>query len=214
MKVTKLGHCCLLIEYKDKRILTDPGSYSTSQNEVKDIDLVLITHEHGDHLHVESLQIVLENSPQAKIITNGSVQKILADKRISAEVLEHGQKTDFESIILEAFGSSHQEIFNELGQVQNTGYFIDSKLFYPGDALTVINREIPVLAAPVAGPFLTFKMAMDYILQLSPKACFPVHDGMLVEGRVGPILRLPPQILEPKGIKFIPLEAGQSAKFD
>jgi L-ascorbate metabolism protein UlaG (beta-lactamase superfamily) len=37
IKVTKLGHCCLLIETGGLRILTDPGSYSTSQSEVKDI---------------------------------------------------------------------------------------------------------------------------------------------------------------------------------
>jgi len=28
MKITKLGHCCLLIETKGKRVLTDPGSYT------------------------------------------------------------------------------------------------------------------------------------------------------------------------------------------
>ena len=38
MNITKLGHCCLLIEEKGLRILTDPGAYSTGQNEIKNID--------------------------------------------------------------------------------------------------------------------------------------------------------------------------------
>ncbi|MBI2052837.1 MAG: MBL fold metallo-hydrolase, partial [Candidatus Ryanbacteria bacterium] len=29
MKITKFGHCCLLIKENGVRILTDPGTYST-----------------------------------------------------------------------------------------------------------------------------------------------------------------------------------------
>ena len=56
MKITKFGHCCLLIEENGVRILTDPGTYSTQQSEVKNIDFVLITHEHADHFHIDSLK--------------------------------------------------------------------------------------------------------------------------------------------------------------
>ncbi len=70
MKITKFGHCCLLIEEKGVRILTDPGTYSTQQSEVKNIDFVLITHEHADHFHVDSLKALLKNNPQAKVIPN------------------------------------------------------------------------------------------------------------------------------------------------
>lgn len=52
MKITKFGHCCLLIEENGVRILTDPGTYSTQQSEVKNIDFVLITHEHADHFQL------------------------------------------------------------------------------------------------------------------------------------------------------------------
>ena len=56
MKITKLGHCCLLIETKDKRILTDPGSYTVeAHSKLGNIDYILFTHEHQDHYHLESL---------------------------------------------------------------------------------------------------------------------------------------------------------------
>lgn len=210
MKITKLGHCCLLIEHKDKRILTDPGAYSTTQNDVMNIDLVLITHEHTDHLHVESLQEILKNNPQAKIITNTSVGKILSEKGISFDILEDGQNTSFESILLEAFGTKHEEIYKELGLVQNTGFFIDNKLFYPGDAFTNPQKPVEILALPIVAPWTTFKTAIEYALEISPKITFPVHDGMIMSGRGGPIYRLPPQILESKNIKFVPLLEGES----
>src|SRR3990167_7420555 len=54
MKIKKIGHCCLRIEEQETVILTDPGVFSTLQNEEQGIDIVLITHEHGDHLHIES----------------------------------------------------------------------------------------------------------------------------------------------------------------
>ena len=62
MKITKLGHCCLIVKEGNITILTDPGSYTTDQNTVKGIDIVLITHEHGDHFHVESLKAILKNN--------------------------------------------------------------------------------------------------------------------------------------------------------
>lgn len=210
MKITKLGHCCLLIEYKNKRILTDPGSYSVSQNEIFDLDLILITHEHPDHLHVESLETILKNNPLAKIITNTSVGKILSEKNIDFDILEDQQSTSFESIILEGFGTEHEEIYQELGKVENTGYFIDNKLFYPGDAFTNPMKPVDILALPIVAPWTTFKTAMEYVLEIKPNIAFPVHDGMIIEGRSGPIYRLPPQILESHNIKFIPLQNGEN----
>ncbi len=209
MKITKLGHCCLLIEHKNKRILTDPGSYSDAQNEVVNIDLILITHEHPDHLHIESLEIVLKNNPSAKIITNKSVGKILSEKNINFDILEDKQTTIFELIKFEGFGTEHEEIYQQLGKVENTGYFIDDKLFYPGDAFTNPNKEVEILAFPIVAPWTTFKTAIQYVLEIKPKIAFPVHDGMIINGRAGPIYRLPPQILETEKIKFIPLQNGE-----
>jgi len=82
MKVTKFGHCCLLIEEKGLRILTDPGSYSTAQNDIKNIDVILITHEHADHMHIPSLKNCIKNNPKARIITNKGVAKMLDNEKI------------------------------------------------------------------------------------------------------------------------------------
>lgn len=213
MKITKFGHCCLLIETKGKRILTDPGAWSDAQNSVMDIDLILITHEHADHLHIESLEQVLALSPAAKIVTNTSVGKILSEKGIVFEVVDDGKSIDFASIAIEGFGTRHQEIFEELGQVENTGYFIDNDLFYPGDALTDPNKPVRVLAFPIAAPWMRFKDGMEYVLRIKPQICFPVHEGFVIPDRTGPTFRLPPMILESQGIQFVPLKAGDSHDF-
>src|SRR3989338_4788257 len=107
MKITKFGHCCLLIKENGVRILTDPGTYSTQQSEVKNIDFVLITHEHADHLHIDSLKALLKNNPQARIITNKSVCTLLEKDGITFSVVEDGQNSDANGVLIEGFGKDH-----------------------------------------------------------------------------------------------------------
>ncbi len=177
MKITKFGHCCLLIEENGVRILTDPGFYTTEQDNLRNIDIILITHEHADHLHMASVKTMLKNNPQAKIVTNASVGKILAAENIVFEKVGDGDKQQFGSVTLEGLGTQHAEIFEEYGQVENTGYLINNKLFYPGDALHNPKREVEVLAFPTPGSWANIKESISYVLEIKPKKAFPVHDG-------------------------------------
>ncbi len=180
MKIKKLGHCCLVIETNGKRIMTDPGSYAVDeQSKEKNIDLILITHEHGDHFHIDSLKEILANNPDVKIITNDGVGKLLDVESIKYEVLENKISKEILGIDIEAHDCKHEEIFQDYGQVLNTGYIIDKRLFYPGDAFYNPKKKIEILALPVAGPWAKIKDAIKYALEVKPQVCFPVHDGML-----------------------------------
>ncbi|MFM2357715.1 MAG: hypothetical protein RJA61_452 [Candidatus Parcubacteria bacterium] len=206
MKITKLGHCCLLIEEKGLRILTDPGTFSDGQNKVKNISVVLITHEHQDHLHIDSLKIVLQNNPDAKVITNNTVGKILDREQIKYKLIEHSQSTTIEGVLIEGFGKEHALMHSTIPPIENTGYFISNRFFYPGDAFTDPKKEVEILAVPVAGPWMKLSEAIDYVLNIKPKICFPVHEGILKTP--GSAHQIPPKVLGPKGIEFkvLPLE--------
>lgn len=209
MKITKLGHCCMLIEVEGKKILTDPGAWSDfKQNEITDLDLILITHEHADHIHVDSLKIVMQNNPQAKLITNSSVGKIVTAQKIDFLKIEHGENNSFDGIKIEGYGEWHKQIYKQVGMVNNTGYFIADTMFYPGDAFTNPQKKVPVLALPVAGPWMQIKEAIDYALELKPQMAFPVHDGMLRFN--GPFHKLPELLLTPDGINWISNESDTS----
>lgn len=211
MKITKFGHCCLLIEEKGVRILTDPGIYSTQQNEVKNIDVILITHEHADHCHVDSLKALLKNNPQAQVITNNDVGALLTKEGISFGLVEDGQKADIRGVLIEGFGRDHALIHASIPQIQNTGYFIDGKIFYPGDAFVIPGKPVEILALPVAGPWMRLAEAIDYALEIKPQTCFPVHEGMLKQP--GPSHLIPSKVLGSQGIKFVVLEIGQEHEF-
>ncbi len=192
-------------------MLTDPGSYSTLPDGLDSIDLVLVTHEHQDHLHVGSLKVVLQNNPQAKVITNKSVGSLLEKEGIAYQLIEAGQDMIEKGVLIEGFGKEHATIYPTIPLTENIGFFIANKLFYPGDALTEPGKEIEILALPVAGPWLKLSEAIDYALKLKPKVCFPVHDGILKNP--GMAHRISGTVLDPKGIKFEVLEQAREYAF-
>lgn len=208
MKITKLGHCCLLIEKNGSKILTDPGNYSEAQNQALGVNIILITHEHPDHLHIDSLKIVLQHNPNAKIYTNRGVGAILEKESIAYEFLEQGHGAEYAGFIIEGLGEKHAPIYPSVPEVINTGYLIDNIFYYPGDSFHNPQRQVEILALPVAGPWMRLSEAIDFAKQLKPQVVFPVHDGMLKI--YGPTHRLPLAELAKDNIKFISLENGQT----
>lgn len=208
MKVTKLGHCCLLMESRGIRFLTDPGNYTTAQNAVTGVHYVVISHEHTDHLHIESLKTVLANNPSAKVVCNGSVGKILEKEGISYIKVSGGESVDCDGVPVSGHDCRHETIYKEYEIVENTGYLFDDKLFYPGDSFCKPDVPIDILAFPVTGPWCTIARAVDYALEVRPRVAFPVHDGNLVRQN-GITVRLPGIELPKAGISFIPLELGK-----
>ena len=213
MKITKFGYCCLLIEEKGLRILTDPGSFSTIDNELRDIDIILITHEHTDHYHVPALKKLVENNPGVKVITNIAVSELIEKENIPVNFLaiKNGQKLEFGNLKLEAIEGEHAEMYKTLKRVLNTGFFIDDKLFYPGDAFYNPGKYVEILALPVAGPWMKLSEAIDYALEIKPKFCFPVHEGILKTP--GSVHKIPSDVLNNKGINFIILEEWKEKEF-
>lgn len=70
MKVTKFGHSCILVEENSVKILLDPGVFSTDYTDIKDVDALLITHEHQDHFDISGVKKILELNPKIKVLTN------------------------------------------------------------------------------------------------------------------------------------------------
>lgn len=210
MKITKLGHCCLLIETKGKRILTDPGSYTVEEHsKLTAMDAVLFTHEHSDHFHVDSLKALLKNNPQLQVFANSSVAQILQKEGIAYTLVKDGEEKKIGEITLVGIGTQHAAFHDSLTPSENTGYLINNRLWYPGDAFTDPKRAVEILALPVAGPWMKVSEAIDYALKLKPKMAFPVHDGL----KYGASHKFPGDVLPTRGIEFIPMLEGDSREF-
>lgn len=201
----------MLINTGTVTIMTDPGNYSTLQNDVTGVDIILFTHEHQDHYHIDSLRQVLSNNPNAKIITNSAVGKLLDAENISYELVQDSQQNDLHGVLIEGFGDKHAQIYKEFGQVENTGYFIDNKLFYPGDAFTNPGKPVDILAVPIAGPWMKASEAIEYVSQVKPRVTFPVHDG--IWKTKGFMQMLFAKFIPELGVEFVPMVEGDEKEF-
>jgi L-ascorbate metabolism protein UlaG (beta-lactamase superfamily) len=211
MTITKIGHCCLVIELGEGVVLTDPGVFTADSPLPDRVDVVVISHEHHDHMHVPTVLALRERFPDLAIIANRAVAQLLADAGVlSVTILEGVASATVAGIYFEAFDASHAEIFEEVGQVQNTGYFISKRLFYPGDAYAEPSKPIEVLALPVGGPWCRITDAIHYALRVAPQTAFPVHDAIERGDRLATHHGLTARILGERGIAFRPLCAGES----
>jgi L-ascorbate metabolism protein UlaG (beta-lactamase superfamily) len=210
MKITKLWHCCLLIETKGKRLLTDPGCFTIeAHSNLENINAILFTHEHADHFHLESLKTLLEKNPDAVVFANTSVAELLTKESISHTIIHDGETVNFEGIILTGYGMYHAEIHSSLPFSSNTGYMVEDRFFYPWDAYTDPGCPVEILALPVSGPWVKIWEAIDYALRLKPKIAFPIHDHFRFWGSH----IAPSKILPEHGIEFVPMLEGESREF-
>jgi L-ascorbate metabolism protein UlaG (beta-lactamase superfamily) len=181
------------------------------QTEEINVDYVLITHEHGDHVHIPSLKLVIENNPMVKIITNSLVSKLLEEENIESFILESGKLE--EGMHLYAETCDHVDIYDTVPVVQNTGYLIGERLFYPGDAWLVSEREVEILALPCGGPWWKVRDAVEYGLKVKAKYAFNVHDAMLKPTKQSMNYILPQKVLGEAGTEFKILLDGETLEY-
>lgn len=179
MRFTKFGHSCILVEEKDARILIDPGNYSEGETELADIDCVLVTHEHQDHCDIPSLKAILAKNPAAKVFTNPGVGAVLAGADIPHAVLPAGERAEAGGVMIEAFGAKHAVIYHAVPVVDNVGFMISGRFFYPGDAFTIPPKKVEILGLPIAAPWTKLSEVIDYAREISPKTAIAMHDAML-----------------------------------
>ncbi|MBI2444051.1 MAG: MBL fold metallo-hydrolase [Candidatus Magasanikbacteria bacterium] len=207
MRITKFGHSCLLVEEGRARILIDPGVWSTIP-ELTNLDAILVTHEHQDHLGIENIKKLLLSNPNCIIYTNAGVGKKLAEAGVAYQNLGNKQVSEVAGVKIEGVGEKHAFIYSTLPVVDNTGYLIAGRLFHPGDALNVPNIAVDILACPIAAPWMKLADMLDYGLQVKPQVIFPTHDAFLKPAN--PYYTHAEREFKQAGIEWMMLEDGKS----
>lgn len=213
MRVTNLGHSCLLVEAAAARILIDPGTLSHGFEQLTDLDAVVITHQHVDHLDAERLPLVLETNDRAVVLAEPEVAVELTRVGIGATALHPGETHDVGGVRLAGVGGQHAVIHEDIPRVGNVGVMFradgEPTLFHPGDAIDTTPDGVDLLALPASAPWAAVSQTADFLRAVGASRWFPIHDGLLSPAGRAVYLRLLGS-LAPDGCPMLDL-AGQPA---
>ena len=138
MILTHLGHSCLLVEAGGARLLIDPGTFTSGFEELTDLDAVLVTHQHPDHLDVERLPLLLESKSGTVLVSEPEAAAELEKAGLEAAPLHADSSVTFGRVTVTAVGGTHAEIDPAIPRIGNVGLVLaadgEPTLFHPGDA--------------------------------------------------------------------------------
>jgi L-ascorbate metabolism protein UlaG (beta-lactamase superfamily) len=213
MKIYKYIHSCILLEEQRRGLLFDPGVFSFHEGHVKpdrfyDLDAIVITHNHPDHLDVEALQEIVANNPQVKVFANQQIVDQLQEKGLTATVHVEGTITAG-VFTIEALHAPHEKTILADEIPDHAAYRINGKVLHPGDSFAADTMQpwvgTEVLLLPISAPWLNEPQALAFAKIMQPKITIPIHDGFLKAFFRDMRNKAYETFLQRENIRFIPL---------
>ena len=182
--ITFLGHGTLMMTFGGKIIHIDPVSSEADYDRLPKADLVLVTHEHYDHLDPKALAAV--SKPGTVIVAS----KSCTGKIRGAVIMANGDTRTVGGIAVEAVAAYNivnkrpdGNPFHPKGD--GNGYvltFADKRVYVAGDTENTPEmkalKKIDVAFLPMNLPYtMTPEMVADGAKAFRPKILYPYHYG-------------------------------------
>ncbi len=201
LQITALGHGSLLFTYHGTQIYVDPFSRVADYTLLPKADLVLITHDHRDHLDPEAL---------ARIRT--SATEIVHPERCREKVqdgilMRNGERRVVHGLTIEAIPAYNIVHTRESGEPfhprgHGNGYIVafgNLRVLVAGDTENTPElkalRDIDVAFLPMNLPYtMTPKMVAEVAVAMRPRILYPYHYGTSDTSRLVELLKDRPEI--------------------
>jgi L-ascorbate metabolism protein UlaG (beta-lactamase superfamily) len=183
LSITFIGHGTLMVEAGNTVIHIDPVSREADYSVLPKADIILITHEHGDHLDKTAIEKI--STPQTKIVVSRSCN----GKIDHADVLNNGEEKSFGDVNIKAvpaYNIVHLTNGNPYHPKGNgNGYVItfgDKKVYVAGDTENIPEmaelKGIDIAFLPMNLPYtMTPEMVAAGARSFMPKILYPYHMG-------------------------------------
>lgn len=184
LKITLVGHASLIFEYQGKIIHVDPFSNVADYSLLPKADLILLTHEHHDHLDPEAIDKI------KKVDTRFIMSKVCNDQLGIGEIINNGEDKSFEDVLIHAVPAYNIVNKNPEGgyfhpKGRGNGYvltFGDKKVYIAGDTENIPEMEllksenIFIAFLPKNLPYtMNDDMFTDAVRKVLPTYLYPYH---------------------------------------
>ena len=180
--ITFIKHGSLMLTYNKHTIQVDPVSEYADYSKFPKADIILITHEHGDHLDAKAIDML--SKKETTVILNTSSQKKLG----KGTIMNNGDKKEIlDNIKVEAVPAYNttpgREMFHP--RHRDNGYIltIDGlRIYIAGDTEDIPEmkelKNIDIAFLPVNQPYtMTIAEAVNAAKIFLPKVLYPYHFG-------------------------------------
>ncbi len=196
LKIAFIGHGTLMLTFKGKVIHVDPVGRAADYSTMPKADLILLTHEHGDHLDTRAIE-TLRTSGTKLVLT-----RVCAERVAGGVVMHNGDVRTVKGLKIEAVAAYNIVNKRSGGQPyhpkgQGNGYVItfgDKRVYISGDTENTPEvkklRRIDVAFLPMNLPYtMTPEMVADAAKAFSPKVLYPYHYGQTDPNRLVELLK-------------------------
>ncbi|MCA9349943.1 MBL fold metallo-hydrolase [Candidatus Saccharibacteria bacterium] len=210
MKLTKYGHSCVIIENQsEQRMIIDPGNLTILPEDLTNINLLVCTHLHQDHLFVPNIERILEINPSLTIYAPEDATSSLDGLACDTVAIGSEMTIDFGGVELILSPCDHAVIWQK-SPCKNLRLRVGDFYYYPGDSFGTIDSFVEILGAPISAPWLKISESIEFARSMNCKKIVPVHDGLLNQVGQGIINRWISVGLEDQDKELVILEEGES----
>lgn len=184
LEITFIGHGTLIFTFQNKVIHVDPWSNLADYHQLPKADLILVTHEHTDHLDLKAIDI-LKKEDTVIVLTESCLEKTG-----TGLVMKNGDTQTVKDITIKAVPAYNIKHKRDNGQPFHpegigNGYivnFADLTVYIAGDTENIPEmadlKDIDIAFLPMNLPYtMTPEMVAEAAKLIKPRILYPYHFG-------------------------------------
>jgi gluconolactonase len=181
LKITFIGHATLIFTFGGKTIHVDPVGREADYTDMPKADIILLTHEHGDHFDTKVIEMLRKQGTQL-VLTKACAEKV------AGLVMANGDIKTVQGLKIEAVPAYNIVHMRSAGNPfhpkgRGNGYIItfgDKRVYVAGDTENTPEmkrlKNIDVAFLPMNLPYtMTPEMVADAARAFKPKVLYPYH---------------------------------------
>ncbi len=187
VKISWLGHDTFKIS-NGKSIIIDPYKLKGKHR----ADILLITHEHFDHLSKEDIERVIDAN--TSIVAPKQCKDVLSKMNLKVTIVKPNEKLQIEGIDIETVPAYNINKINpdtkkpfHPKEDEKVGYIVtinNVRIYHAGDTDAIEemkNIKADIALLPVSGTYvMTADEAAAAVKMIKPKIAIPMHYGAIV----------------------------------